>query len=380
MRKLIRAISTFAALGLVAVLVTACGGDDSDDSNGDVQVQDAATADCDALRVITWEGYMEPQWIKPFEQEFNVTMESTYTGSEDETLAKLAAGGDEAYDIISTSSPASRSLIEMGAVEALDDSQLSNYDKTIEFTRESFINDGENYGAPYDWDVNPFLYYSDGVARQPTSWEDLWSPEFQDKFAIWDDMGSLYIGAAALGYDESNEELTNLSDEQLDAIKEKMLELQPRTVWTQGGEVTDLLANREVIASAPGWTYTYNELRRRDPEAAKNLNAVVFKDHGGFAWSEAYTISASISDGCRTKAYAFLNYMMDPKVQAEFATFVGYSPAVPDATQYMDPATIKALHMDDPEAWYENALIKGDPGPRRQAYVQTWQEVKQGLQ
>jgi putative spermidine/putrescine transport system substrate-binding protein/spermidine/putrescine transport system substrate-binding protein len=344
-----------------------------------VDVQNAAKADCDTLRVLTWEGYMEPQWIKPFEDKYNVKMEATYTGSEDETLAKLAAGGGESYDIISTSSPASRSLIEMGAVEALDNSQLSGYDKTIPFTRESFVSDGDNYGAPYDWDVNPFLYYSDAVDHQPTSWKDLWSPEFQGKFAIWDDMGSLYIGAAALGYDKSNEELTNLSDEQLDAIKDKMLQLQPRTVWTLGGEVADLLANREVIASAPGWTYTYNELRRRDPAATKGLKAVIFKDMGGFAWSEAYTISKNISDGCRAKAYAFLNYMEDPKVEADFATFVGYSPAVPGATKYMDSETIKALHMDDPEAWYSNALIKGDPGPRRQAYVQTWQEIKQGF-
>lgn len=376
--NLSRAITILVALGLVMGIVIGCGGGDDGGGDGSSTIS-ATNSDCDTLRVITWEGYMEPDWIKPFEQKYGVKMESTYTGSEDETLAKIAAGGDETYDIISTSSPASRSLIEMGAVRELDNSQIPNYDKTIEFTRESFISDDKNYGAPYDWDVNPFLYYSGDVDRQPTSWNDLWTPEFADKFAIWDDMGSLYIGAAALGFDTSNEALTNMSDEQLDQVKEKMLELKPRTVWTQGGEVTDLLANREVIASAPGWTYTYNELRRRDPEAAKDLEAVVFEDHGGFAWSEAYTISNNISDDCLPKAYAFLNYMMDPKVQAEFATFVGYSPAVPEATEFMDPQTIADLHMDDPEAWYSNALIKGDPGPRRQQYIQTWQEIKQGL-
>jgi spermidine/putrescine-binding protein len=368
---LIRALCAAMLVSLVALVVASCGGDD-DDSGG-------ATASCDTLRLLTWEGYTEKQWIKPFEQAHHVKITSTFTGSEDETLAKLAAGGTKTYDIISTSSPASRSIIEMGAAQELDMSKLPNYNGTIDFTRTSFIKDGKNYGAPYDWDVNPFLYYSNGVSKQPTSWKDLWDPEFSGKFAIWDDMGSLYIGAAALGYDKSNDALINLSDEQLDAIKKKMLELHPRTIWTQGGQVADLLANREVIASAPGWTYTYNELKRRDAAATKDLKAVVFPDHGGFGWSEGYTISKDISDGCLNKAYAFLNYMMDPKVEAQFATFVGYSPAVTAATKYMKPDVAKSLHMDDPQAWYSNALIKGDPGPRRQKYVQTWQEIKQGL-
>jgi len=154
-------------------------------------------------------------------------------------------------------------LIRLGVAKPLDLSKLPHYKLTLKFLRPSFVESGKVYGAPYDWDVNPFLYFKSGVKSPPTSWSDLWKPEFQGKFAIWDDMGSLYIGANALGYDTSEYALTHLTDAQLAAIKAKMVQLKPRAVWTQGGDIANLLANHEVIASAPGWTYTYNQLAGR---------------------------------------------------------------------------------------------------------------------
>lgn len=376
-RKRFTRITTLVLVVFLAVLSGACGGD-NEQAGGQTGVGDSS-GKCDELTVLTWEGYVEDQWIAPFEKEHDVRIESTFTGSEDESLAKIVAGGDETYDIISTSSPASTSLMAMGVLKPLDLSKIPNYDQTLEFLRSSFIDKETVYGIPYDWDVNPFLYFASEVPSAPTSWADLWNPEYQGKFAIWDDMGSLYIGAAALGLDDTSEHLVNLTDDELDQVKAKMLELRPRAIWTQGGDIANLLANKEVIASAPGWTYTYNELRRQNPESAADLQAVVFEDHGGFAWSEGYAISDKVAEECVDTAYAFLDWMLDPKVQSDFATFVGYSPAVPAATEHMDEETIKATHMDDPEAWFGGAMIKADPGPLRQKYVQVWQEIKQGL-
>lgn len=371
-KRLVQA-SAGAFVVVLAWAASGCGGDGGGETA-------AGEKKCSKLTMITWEGYVEKDWVAPFEAKHGVKIESTFTGSEDESLAKIAAGGDETYDIISTSSPASTSLMDMGVLKPLDLAKIPNYDDTLEFLRSSFVKDGTVYGVPYDWDVNPFLYFESEVPAPPTSWADLWKPEYQGKFAIWDDMGSLYIGAAALGFDDTLEHLVNLSDEELQQVKERMLELRPRAIWTQGGDIANLLANREVIASAPGWTYTYNELRRKDPKAAEDLRAVVFADHGGFAWSEGYAVSNKIAPECEDVAYAWLDWMIDPKVQADFATFVGYSPAVPAATEFMDEETIKATHMDDPEAWFGGAIIKADPGPLRQKYVQVWQEIKQGLQ
>ena len=45
-------------------------------------------------------------------------------------------------------------------------------------------------------------------------------------------------------------QLYNLSDQQLEAVKKKLLELKPniRKMWATGGELTNLFQNHEVVA------------------------------------------------------------------------------------------------------------------------------------
>ena len=58
-------------------------------------------------------------------------------------------------------------------------------------------------------------------------------------------------------------QLYNLTDEQLDAVKKKLLELKPniRKMWSTGGELTNLFQNHEVVA-AMGWPLMTNQLRK----------------------------------------------------------------------------------------------------------------------
>ncbi len=51
------------------------------------------------------------------------------------------------------------------------------------------------------------------------------------------------MAAQVLGYDKPDpNQLYNLSDEQLEAVKKKLIELKPniRKYWTTGGELTNL--------------------------------------------------------------------------------------------------------------------------------------------
>ena len=90
-------------------------------------------------------------------------------------------------------------------------------------------------------------------------------------------------------------------------------------------------------------------------------------------------ISKSIKPEKQEVAYAWLDYMMTPQVGAKWGEIVGYAPAARNAKNYMNAGTIKATHMDNPVKWVHGAIVKPDPGPRRQAYVETWQEIRSAL-
>ena len=92
----------------------------------------------------------------------------------------------------------------------------------------------------------------------------LWDPKFKGKISLWDELSSVYMAAQVLGYDKPDpNQLYNLSDEQLEAVKKKLIELKPnvRKYWTTGGELTNLFQNHEVIA-AMGWPLMTVELRK----------------------------------------------------------------------------------------------------------------------
>src|ERR1700693_1471510 len=74
----------------------------------------------------------------------------------------------------------------------------------------------------------------------------------------------MYMVAQILGSDHPDPfTLYNLDDEQLEAVKKKVLELKPniRKMWSTAGELTNLFQNHEVVA-AMGWPLMTNQLRK----------------------------------------------------------------------------------------------------------------------
>ena len=61
-----------------------------------------ARAQAAELGLLTWEGYADESFVKPFEEATGCKVSATYVGSNDDYAPKLAAGGG-VYDLISPS-------------------------------------------------------------------------------------------------------------------------------------------------------------------------------------------------------------------------------------------------------------------------------------
>jgi putative spermidine/putrescine transport system substrate-binding protein len=66
--------------------------------------------------MIAWEGYTQPQWVKPFEKQSGCTIKAKYAGSSDEMVTLMRTGGGGQYDMVSASGDASLRLIYGGTV------------------------------------------------------------------------------------------------------------------------------------------------------------------------------------------------------------------------------------------------------------------------
>src|SRR5947207_9597364 len=217
------------------------------------------------LSLLVWEGYADPSFVHDFEQRHHCKVQASYMGSSDELVAKLRGGSASNYDVISPSSDVAASIVSAGLAAPLDLGKIPSYSQLSPKLCELPLvkRNGQTYGVPFVWGPNPILYDTTAFARPPDSWSIFWDPRYKGKISLWDDLSSLYMAAQVLGYDHPDpDQIYNLSDDQLEAVKKKLIELKPniRKYWSTGGDLTNLFQNHE-ITLAMGWPPITNQLR-----------------------------------------------------------------------------------------------------------------------
>jgi spermidine/putrescine-binding protein len=324
------------------------------------------------LTLLVWEGYADPSFIGAFEESHHCKVVASYMGTSDELVAKLRGGSASNYDVISPSSDVAASIVRAGLAAPLDVSKIPAYSQLSPKLRDSNIVklNGQVYGVPFVWGPNPLLYDTTAFAKAPDSWGILWDAKYRGKVSVWDELSTIYMAAQVLGYDKPDpSQLYNLSDAQLETVKEKLIELKPniRKMWATGGELTNLFQNHEVVI-AMGWPLMTNELRKLNfpiGETIPRENTTGWIDH-------LMTTAASSN---KELAQEFLAYMVEAQTQKKVSDVTHYTPANPGAAQFLTADEKKMLHLDDPDAYMQRIYFWQDV-PRRSKYNEIWNEVK----
>ena len=325
-----------------------------------------------ALSLLVWEGYADPSFIQAFEEAHHCKVLASYMGSSDELVAKLRGGSASNYDVISPSSDVAASIVRAGLAAPIDLSKIPSYPQLSAKLRDSSLvkANGQVYGVPFTWGPNPLLYDTTKFSSPPNSWSFLWDPQYRGKISVWDELSSIYMTAQVLGFDRPDPaQIYNLSDPQLDAVKKKLIELKPniRKMWANGGELTNLFQNHEIIL-AMGWPLMTNELHKLNFP----IGEIIPKENTT-GWIDHLMITSASSN--KELAHAFLEYMVEAQTQKKIADVTHYTPANPDTARLLTPEEQKTLHLDNPDAYMQRIYFWQDV-PRRQKYNEVWNEVK----
>jgi spermidine/putrescine-binding protein len=326
----------------------------------------------ETLSLLVWEGYADPSFLQPFEQSCHCKVVAAYMGSSDELVAKLRGGSASNYDVISPSSDVATSIVRAGLAAPLDLAKIPSYNQLSSRLRDSPLvkANGQTYGVPFVWGPNPLLYDTSAFVQPPDSWGILWQAKYKGKISLWDELSSVYMAAQVLGYDKPDPaQLYNLSDAQLEAVKEKLIELKPniRKYWSTGGELTNLFQNHEVIA-AMGWPLMTNQLRKTNFPIAETI-----PKENTTGWIDHLMITAASPR--KDLAQQFLEYMVEAKTQKLVTDVTHYTPANPATSLLLTPEERKILHLDDPDEYMKRIYFWQDV-PRRAKYNEIWNEVK----
>jgi spermidine/putrescine-binding protein len=324
------------------------------------------------LNLLVWEGYADPSFVRTFEEQNHCKVTVSYMGSSDELVAKLRGGSAGNYDVISPSSDVATSIAAAGLAAPLDISKVPSYSQlSPQLTSLPLVRiKGQVFGVPFMWGPNPLLYDTTAFPQAPDSWNVFWDPKYRGKVSVWDELSTVYMAAQVLGFDKPDPtQLYNLNDEQLEAVKKKLLELKPniRKMWSTGGELTNLFQNHEVVL-AMGWPLMTNQLRKLNFPIGETIPI-----ENTTGWIDHLMVTAGSEN--KELAYKFLEYMIEAQTQKKVADVTGYTPANPQAAQLMSPEQVKSLHLDDVDNYQRHIYFWQDV-PRRAKYVEIWNEVK----
>lgn len=389
MKKHMKWAGFLSSLATAAVLLAACGGGGQSQPttsapapapSNNTQATAPAPSEVDVkekfkgqtLNLLTWEGYADPKFTKDFEDKYGVKVNATYFGSSDELVAKLKAGGGSTYDIISPSSDVAWMLIQSDMVEPIDTSKLSNFNDLNERLRnlQDVQKDGKNYGMPFTWGPDYLIYDADVVKEEPLSWNVFWDPQYKGKVSVWDDISNIYLMGQINGLDKADQgAIYNMTEEQLQAAKQKLVELKPqlRKYWATAGELNDLFANKEVVL-AVGWPLTVKEVNAK----GRNLKWTIPQE-GATGWIDRLMIVKGTQH--RELADLFLDYISSPKGMALVAEVTTYSVANPKAAEHMTTELQEMTYVNDMDKMFTR-LNFWQYVKERARYNEIWTEVK----
>src|SRR3954471_17975122 len=100
-----RACSAVILIAALATLLAACGSSSKSSSNSSsgsptgqvpptqsMAPQTSVGKGEGSLNVIAWQGYTEPQWVKPFEQQTGCKVNAKYAGTSSDMVSLMANG------------------------------------------------------------------------------------------------------------------------------------------------------------------------------------------------------------------------------------------------------------------------------------------------
>jgi putative spermidine/putrescine transport system substrate-binding protein len=340
------------------------------------------------LTMVVWEGYAEKQWVAPFEKATGCQVSTKYAGSSNDMFNLMTSGGGGQYDVVSASGDASLRLIYAGAVAELNVKLIPAYKdffKAFQSPPHNTVG-GKHYGISIQFGPNVLMYNTKAFKKRPTSWSAIYSPANKGQITIPDNPiqiadAALYLSKTkpALGIKDPYE----LTKAQLDAAVALLKAQRPlvKKYWGLASDQIDLFKNGGSTIGA-SWPYQVNTL-----VADKVPVAALIPKEGATGWADSYMLSAKAQHpNC---AYRWMQYITQPKPQAQQAIYFGETPVNKKACKVMNSlskGSCAQYSANKPEAYYRSIKFWKTPvadcgnGQKNcmdlRAWTTAWTQVK----
>lgn len=363
MRTTKSSLIVLSLLVVFTMILTACGPKTPPATEAPTQPPEVTGK----LLMLDWSGYELPEFWTDFAQKYpKVNVEFSFMSESADSYAKMKSGFET--DLVHPCSNFWKIMVDEGMVQPLDTSKITNWkDVNPALAKQGEFN-GKQYWAPWDWGFESILVRKDLVTTVPTSWADLWNPEYKGRIALYDSGETAHvITALALGIADP----WNTTPEQDEQIKQKLLELMPNvlTVWSSQTELEQMIASGDVWVAASAWNASYVNM------LDQGLDVVYIDPKEGRA---GYLCGFAIPTTSKNYdlALAMIDAYLAPSSQAYLANEYGYGIVNTAAISLVDPNVVKLLSLEDQNIISRTVFYEYLTPAQRDSWTSVWSEVK----
>jgi putative spermidine/putrescine transport system substrate-binding protein len=307
------------------------------------------------LNLIAWEGYAQPQWVKPFEQATGCQVSAKYAGSSSEMVSLMANGGGGQYDMVSASGDADLRLIYGGDVKPVNINLIPQWKNLRPFLQNPPFNTigGKHYGVSLQFGPNVLLYSKKAFPSAPTSWSVLYDKKYAGQVTVPNNPIQIADAALYLSKTQPGLGITDpyeLTQPQFNAAVNLLKQQKPliKKYWDLASQEISLFESGTTVVGA-AWPYQTNTLVAAGAKVADTIPS-----QGATGWADTWMLATKAPHpNC---AYKWMQWATTPKVQAQQAIFFGETPANKLACPIMDQiskGSCANYHANASEAYFQ---------------------------
>ena len=186
----------------------------------------SASASAEELTVFNWFDYIDPAVIDLFEEETGITVKYVNFTTNEEMYTKLEAGAGT-YDVIFPSEYMIERMIAHDMLEELDLSAMPNFANVMDRLKDPSYDPGNRFSVPYMWGTLGYLYNTEMVDEELTSWSALFDEKYAGNVIMMNSMrDSIGLALKYLGYSMNTRDEAELNEAKDLLIKQKQDKIQ----------------------------------------------------------------------------------------------------------------------------------------------------------
>ncbi|MEO8276359.1 MAG: spermidine/putrescine ABC transporter substrate-binding protein [Thermoanaerobaculia bacterium] len=357
-----------AAVGFIAALASLAGCAKPTAEAPAAASATAATAavnkkDAGKLNIYIWSAYLPKEVLDDFTAKTGIQVNFDTYDSNEALLEKLQSGVAD-YDLVVPSDYMVRILTAEKLVQQLDHAKLPNIANLDPRFLDKKFDPKNEHSLPYFWGTTGFGYNKKKLGTLD-SWQAIFDPKNKGRILMLDDMREVF-GAALKSMGKS----LNTTDPAILKQAADLLKKQKKLVATyNSGDFANILAAGDVDI-AHGYNGQLAEVVAKEPEKL----AYVVPKEGATLWMDNVCIPAKARNV--ENAYKFLNFIMEPEVNAAIVNGVSYASANVPAKKFIKPEILNDASIYPSDDVIARCEFIEDIGDTTTVLDQYWTEIK----